>query len=80
MEEKNLEINMAAPVGKKRRAVWIAAVAVLVAAVLAVVALRSAPGRYVFAGAMLFIIPPLLLYLYLQKYFVQSIERTGIVG
>ncbi len=34
----------------------------------------------VFAGAMLFIIPPLLLYLYLQKYFVQSIERTGIVG
>ena len=34
----------------------------------------------VFAAAMLFIIPPLLLYLYLQKYFVQSIERTGIVG
>lgn len=34
----------------------------------------------VFAGALLFIIPPLLLYLYLQKYFVQSIERTGIVG
>lgn len=34
----------------------------------------------VFAGAMLFIIPPLLLYLFLQKYFVQSIERTGIVG
>ncbi len=34
----------------------------------------------VFAAAMLFIIPPLALYLYLQKYFVQSIERTGIVG
>jgi len=34
----------------------------------------------VFAAAMLFIIPPLVLYLYLQKYFVQSIERTGIVG
>ena len=34
----------------------------------------------VFAGALLFIVPPLLLYLYLQKYFVQSIERTGIVG
>lgn len=34
----------------------------------------------VFAAALLFIIPPLLLYLYLQKYFVQSIERTGIVG
>ncbi len=33
-----------------------------------------------FAGALLFILPPLLLYLYLQKYFVQSIERTGIVG
>ncbi len=33
-----------------------------------------------FAAAMLFILPPLLLYLYLQKYFVQSIERTGIVG
>ena len=34
----------------------------------------------VFAAAMLFIIPPLALYLYLQKFFVQSIERTGIVG
>ncbi len=34
----------------------------------------------IFAAALLFIIPPLLLYLYLQKYFVQSIERTGIVG
>ncbi len=34
----------------------------------------------VFAAAMLFIIPPLVLYLYLQKFFVQSIERTGIVG
>jgi multiple sugar transport system permease protein len=33
-----------------------------------------------FAGALLFILPPLVLYLYLQKYFVQSIERTGIVG
>lgn len=34
----------------------------------------------VFSAALLFIIPPLLLYIYLQKYFVQSIERTGIVG
>ncbi|MBQ3094028.1 MAG: carbohydrate ABC transporter permease [Clostridia bacterium] len=34
----------------------------------------------IFAAALLFIIPPLVLYLYLQKYFVQSIERTGIVG
>ncbi len=34
----------------------------------------------VFAAAVLFIIPPLALYLYLQKFFVQSIERTGIVG
>lgn len=35
---------------------------------------------FTYAGALLFILPPLLLYLYLQKYFVQSIERTGIVG
>ena len=35
---------------------------------------------YTYAAALLFILPPLLLYLYLQKYFVQSIERTGIVG
>lgn len=31
-------------------------------------------------GCFLFILPVLLLYLILQRYFVQSIERTGIVG
>lgn len=34
----------------------------------------------VYSGALLFILPPLILYLFVQKYFIQSIERTGIVG
>ena len=32
------------------------------------------------AGCFLFIIPLLLLYIFLQRYFVQGIERSGIVG
>ena len=35
---------------------------------------------YVMAGALLSILPPLLLYVFTQKYFTESIERTGIVG
>lgn len=32
------------------------------------------------AGSLLYMIPMLLIYMVLQRYFVQSIERTGIVG
>lgn len=32
------------------------------------------------AGVLLSILPPLLMYLFLQKYFTESIERSGIVG
>lgn len=32
------------------------------------------------SGALLYILPMLLLYMVLQRYFVQSVERTGIVG
>lgn len=32
------------------------------------------------AAALLFLIPPLIIYLPLQKFFVESIDRTGIVG
>jgi len=32
------------------------------------------------AGMMLVILPLLILYLFLQRYFVESVERTGIVG
>ena len=32
------------------------------------------------AACLLFIAPVLLMYMFLQKYFVQSVERTGIVG
>lgn len=32
------------------------------------------------SGIVLFILPLILLYIYAQKYFVESIERTGIVG
>lgn len=35
---------------------------------------------YLSAGALLTIIPPLLLYIVAQKHFTESIERTGIVG
>lgn len=34
----------------------------------------------VMAGAMLTILPMLLLYLFTQRYFVESVERTGIAG
>lgn len=40
-------------------------------------AMTSTVGK---AGCLLFILPLLLMYMFLQKYFVQSIERTGIVG
>ena len=32
------------------------------------------------AGAVLYILPMILMYMVLQRYFVQSVERTGIVG
>jgi len=32
------------------------------------------------AAALLFLVPPLIIYLPLQKFFVESIDRTGIVG
>lgn len=32
------------------------------------------------AGALLTVIPPLVLYIFTQRFFVESIERTGIVG
>ena len=35
---------------------------------------------YIYAAALLFILPPLILYIFVQRYFIQSIERTGIVG
>ena len=33
-----------------------------------------------FAAALLFIIPPLIMYLIAQRFFIQSVEKTGIVG
>lgn len=35
---------------------------------------------YVMAAALLTILLPLVLYIFLQRYFVESVERTGIVG
>ena len=35
---------------------------------------------YLQAGALLSILPPLVLYLFTQKYFIESIDRAGIVG
>ncbi len=35
---------------------------------------------YLAAGALLVTLPPLLLYIFTQKYFTESIQRTGIVG
>lgn len=35
---------------------------------------------YLAAGSLLVTLPPLLLYLFTQKYFTESIQRTGIVG
>lgn len=34
----------------------------------------------IMAGALLFVAPMLIMYIFLQRYFVQSVERTGIVG
>lgn len=34
----------------------------------------------IYAGAILFILPLLIIYMFAQKYFIQSIERTGITG
>ncbi|MDR1892437.1 MAG: carbohydrate ABC transporter permease [Oscillospiraceae bacterium] len=34
----------------------------------------------IFASAMLFVMPPLIFYLIAQKFFMQSVERSGIVG
>ncbi len=44
---------------------------------------QSDPYKYITqmqAGCLLTILPPLLLYVIFQKYFTESIERTGIVG
>lgn len=35
---------------------------------------------YLQAGCLLLILPPLILYLFTQRFFTESIERTGIVG
>lgn len=35
---------------------------------------------YIMAGCLLTIIVPLVIYLFLQRYFIESVERTGIVG
>ncbi len=35
---------------------------------------------YLAAGALITIIPPLVLYIFTQRYFVESIENTGLVG
>lgn len=46
-------------------------------------AFQSDPYKYITqmqAGCLLTILPPLILYLIFQKYFTESIERTGIVG
>ena len=32
------------------------------------------------AGCLLVILPPLILYIIFQRYFTESIERTGLVG
>lgn len=34
----------------------------------------------IFSAALLFILPPLIVYLIVQRYFMQSVERAGIVG
>ena len=41
---------------------------------------RYAIRMYLMAGTMLSVLPPLLLYLFTQKFFTESIERTGLVG
>lgn len=32
------------------------------------------------AGCLLFIAPPMIIYIFIQKYFIESIDRVGIVG
>jgi multiple sugar transport system permease protein len=32
------------------------------------------------AGMLLYILPVLVLYAFLQRYFIESIEKTGLVG
>ncbi|MBQ5890579.1 MAG: carbohydrate ABC transporter permease [Clostridia bacterium] len=39
---------------------------------------RSSPIKL--AGCLLFIIPLMIMYIFLQNYFVESVEKTGIVG
>lgn len=34
----------------------------------------------IFAASLLFVLPPLIMYLFAQKFFMQSVERSGIVG
>lgn len=34
----------------------------------------------IFSAALLFILPPLIMYLIAQRFFIQSVERSGIVG
>ena len=41
---------------------------------------QNALRIYVQSGATLCVAPPLVLYLFTQKYFTESIERTGLVG
>lgn len=35
---------------------------------------------YLQAGCLLTILPPLVIYIFTQRFFTESIERTGIVG
>lgn len=35
---------------------------------------------YVMSGCLLVVVVPLVIYLFLQRYFIESVERTGIVG
>lgn len=41
---------------------------------------QFAVRSYFACGALLAVLPPLILYVFLQRYFVESIEKTGIVG
>ena len=41
---------------------------------------RAAVNIYVLTAGLLFVFPVLLLYIFLQKYFTQSVVQSGIVG
>ena len=41
---------------------------------------NAATNGIIMAGCLLYILPMLIMYLFLQKYFIQSIDRVGIVG